>query len=280
MLRVAIPNKGILSDASVSILKEAGYTTRRDEAILHLVDEANDIEFFYLRPRDIATYVGEGSLYAGITGYDLLMDSTSRAEVVADLGFGGSNFRLAVDTASEVRSIADLAGSRIATAYQTLLSKHLEQVSIKASVVSLDGAVESAIKLGVADAIADVVSTGNTLRKANLRIVGPSILHSTARLIASPGKSDACSKLLRRIEGVIVARDYVLMDYDCPKDIISKAIKITPGIESPTISPLADEHWVAVRALVKVAEVNRVMDELSEVGAKAILVTSLHAARI
>jgi ATP phosphoribosyltransferase len=280
MLRVAIPNKGILSEASVAILREAGYATRRDDAVLHLVDEANDIEFFYLRPRDIATYVGEGSLDAGITGYDLLMDSSSRAEVVADLGFGASNFRLAVESSSEVRSIADLAGKRIATAYPTLLSKHLDEAAIRASVVSLDGAVESAIKLGVADAIADVVSTGNTLRKANLRVVGTSILHSTARLIASPGKSDACRKLLRRIEGVIVARDYVLMDYDCPKEIIAKAIQITPGIESPTISPLADENWVAVRALVKAAEVNRVMDELSDIGAKAILVTSLHAARI
>lgn len=280
MLRVAVPNKGILSEASVSILREAGYATRRDDAILHLVDEANEIEFFYLRPRDIATYVGEGSLDAGITGYDLLMDSTSKAEVVADLGFGASNFRLAVDSTSTVSSVSDLEGKRIATAYPTLLRKFLADSSVTAIVVSLDGAVESAIKLGVADAIADVVSTGNTLRKANLKIIGPSILKSTARLVASPEKSGSCLKLLRRIEGVIVARDYVLMDYDCPKEIIDKAIKITPGIESPTISPLADSNWVAVRALVKTTQVNTIMDELSDIGAKAILVTSLHAARI
>lgn len=280
MLRVAIPNKGILSENAVSILKEAGYATRRDSAELHLVDEANQIEFFYLRPRDIATYVGEGSLDAGITGLDLLMDSASKAEEVANLGFGESTFRFAVAGDSTIDSVAGLAGKRIATAYPTLLERYLETNKVSATIVKLDGAVESAIKLGVADAIADVVSSGNTLRKANLRVIGPVVISSTARLIAAPGKAELCTRLLRRIEGVIVAREYVLMDYDCPKQIIEQAMKITPGIESPTISPLADENWVAVRALVKATETNFVMDQLSDLGAKAILVTSLHAARI
>ncbi len=280
MLRVAIPNKGILSENAVSILKEAGYATRREPSELHLVDESNQIEFFYLRPRDIATYVGEGSLDAGITGLDLLMDSASKAEEVANLGFGESSFRFAVATESSYQSVADLAGKRIATAFPTLLERYLETNKISAVIVKLDGAVETAIRLGVADAIADVVSSGNTLRKANLRIIGPVVITSTARLIAAPGKSELTSRLLRRIEGVIVARDYVLMDYDCPKAIIDQAIKITPGIESPTLSPLADESWVAVRALVKASETNRIMDQLSDIGAKAILVTSLHAARI
>lgn len=280
MLRVAIPNKGILSENAVSILKEAGYATRREPSELHLVDESNQIEFFYLRPRDIATYVGEGSLDAGITGLDLLMDSASKAEEVANLGFGESSFRFAVATESSYQSVADLAGKRIATAFPTLLERYLETNKISVVIVKLDGAVETAIRLGVADAIADVVSSGNTLRKANLRIIGPVVITSTARLIAAPGKSGLTSRLLRRIEGVIVARDYVLMDYDCPKAIIDQAIKITPGIESPTLSPLADESWVAVRALVKASETNRIMDQLSDIGAKAILVTSLHAARI
>lgn len=280
MLRVAIPNKGILSENAVSILKEAGYATRRDPAELHLVDELNQIEFFYLRPRDIATYVGEGSLDAGITGLDLLMDSASKAEEVANLGFGESNFRFAVSADSKIEAVSELAGKRIATAYPTLLERYLETNKVSATIVKLDGAVETAIRLGVADAVADVVSTGNTLRKANLRVIGPVVIASTARLIAAPGKSDLTKRLLRRIEGVIVARDYVLMDYDCPKAIVDKAMKITPGIESPTLSPLADENWVAVRALVKASETNAVMDQLSDLGAKAILVTSLHAARI
>lgn len=280
MLRVAVPNKGILSENAVSILKEAGYATRRDSAELHVVDEANQIEFFYLRPRDIATYVGEGSLDAGITGLDLLMDSASKAEEVANLGFGESTFRFAVAADSSIQQISELAGKRIATAYPTLLERFLETNKVSAVIVKLDGAVETAIRLGVADAVADVVSSGNTLRKANLRVIGPVVIASTARLIAAPGKSELSKRLLRRIEGVIVARDYVLMDYDCPKSIVEKAMQITPGIESPTLSPLADDNWVAVRALVKASETNSVMDQLSDIGAKAILVTSLHAARI
>ena len=280
MLKVAIPNKGILADSAISMLREAGYAIRRDSAELHVVDEQNQIEFFYLRPRDIATYVGEGSLDAGLTGLDLLKDARSKAVEVADLGFGDSLFRFAAPSEGSIREIGDLSGKRVATAYPNLLSDFLSSSSISAEVIRLDGAVESAVRLGVADAIADVVSTGNTLRKAGLAAFGPVILKSTARLIAAPGKQDLAAKLLRRLQGVIVAREYVLIDYDCPKSLIDKAVLITPGIESPTISPLADENWVAVRALVKSAQTNHVMDELHDLGARAILVTEIHAARI
>lgn len=280
MLKVAIPNKGILADRAFSMLKEAGYATRRDSAELHVVDEPNQIEFFYLRPRDIATYVGEGSLDAGLTGLDLLRDARSKAVEIADLGFGESLFRFATTEMSSIKTLSDMSGLRIATAYPNLLADFLREKSISALIVKLDGAVESAIKLGVADVIADVVSTGNTLRKAGLQPFSEPILRSTARLIAAPGKEHLTEKLLRRLQGVIVAREYVLIDYDCPKSLIEKAVVITPGIESPTISPLADQDWVAVRALVKANKTNQIMDELYEIGARAILVTEIHAARI
>ncbi len=280
MLRVAIPNKGILSDSAISMLKEAGYAVRRDPQELHLVDDRNDVEFFYLRPRDIATYVGEGSLDAGLTGLDLLLDSNSKAEEVADLGFGASTFRFAARSDSGISDIAAIAGKRVATAYPNLVADYLAQKGIKATIVKLDGAVESAIQLGVADVVADVVSTGNTLRKAGLKTFGTAILTSTARLIAAPGKKSETEKLLRRLQGVIVAREYVIFDYDCPVELVDKATKVTPGIESPTISPLADQNWVAVRALVKSSETNHVMDELYDLGARAILVSAIHAARI
>ena len=280
MLKVAIPNKGILADSAFSMLKEAGYATRRDSAELHVVDEPNQIEFFYLRPRDIATYVGEGSLDAGLTGLDLLRDARSKAVEIADLGFGESLFRFATTEISSIKTLSDMSGLRIATAYPNLLADFLREKSISALIVKLDGAVESAIKLGVADVIADVVSTGNTLRKAGLQPFSEPILRSTARLIAAPGKEHLTEKLLRRLQGVIVAREYVLIDYDCPKSLIEKAVVITPGIESPTISPLADQDWVAVRALVKANKTNQIMDELYEIGARAILVTEIHAARI
>ena len=280
MLKVAIPNKGILSDSAISMLKEAGYAVRRDSAELHLVDELNQIEFFYLRPRDIATYVGSGSLDVGLTGLDLLKDAQSKADEVADLGFGGSTFRFAAPADSGFSNVQDLQGKRLATAYPNLIADYLAEHGVKAQIVKLDGAVESAVKLGVADAVADVVSTGNTLRKAGLVIFGPTILRSTARLISAPGKSQEAAKLLRRLQGVIVAREYVIFDYDCPVDLVDAASKLTPGIESPTISPLADKNWVAIRALVKADQTNLVMDQLYEIGARAILVSAIHAARI
>ncbi len=279
MLRVAVPNKGILSDTAIVMLKEAGYATRRDPKDLHLVDTENNVEFFYLRPRDIATYVGEGSLDAGFTGLDLLLDSRSKAVAVEDLKFGESTFRFA-GPAGRFNDIEQLHGLRVATAYPNLVEDYLDNAKISVDLVQLDGAVESAVQLGVADAVADVVSTGNTLRQAGLEIFGPVILRSTAQLISTPGKQSASDNLLRRLRGVIVAREYVIFDYDCPVDLVEAASALTPGIESPTISPLRDEDWVAVRALVKSSEINSKMDALYELGARAILVSAIHAARI
>jgi ATP phosphoribosyltransferase len=279
MLRVAVPNKGILSDTAILMLKEAGYAVRRDPKDLHVVDNQNQIEFFYLRPRDIATYVGAGSLDLGFTGLDLLLDSRSKAKPIANLDFGGSTFRFA-GPVGKYADIKQLEGKRIATAYVNLVEDYLSKHGIKAELVQLDGAVEVSVRLGVADAVADVVSTGNTLRQAGLEIFGPTILESTAQLIVAPNHEVEYEQLLRRLQGVIVAREYVIVDYDCPVAIIDAASKITPGIESPTISPLQDSEWVAVRALVKSSEVNKIMDDLYALGARAILVSALHAARI
>ncbi len=279
MLRVAVPNKGILSDTAILMLKEAGYATRRDPKDLHVVDEANEVEFFYLRPRDIATYVGEGSLDAGFTGLDLLIDSQSKAIAVEDLKFGESTFRFA-GPIGKFSDVSQLQGLRVATAYPHLVADFLAKAGVSVTIVELDGAVESAVRLGVADAVADVVSTGNTLRQASLEIFGPVILHSTAQLISTPGKEGSSVALLRRLRGVIVAREYVIFDYDCPSELVEKASAITPGIESPTVSPLRDPEWVAVRALVRAGDINAKMDELYELGARAILVSAIHAARI
>ena len=279
MLRVAVPNKGILSDSTILMLTEAGYTIRRDQKDLHVVDQAHEIEFFYLRPRDIATYVGSGSLDVGFTGLDLLLDSRSKAKSVADLGFGGSTFRFA-GPVGKFRSLEDLRGKRVATAYPHLVEDFLRNQGIKVDLVQLDGAVEVAVQLGVADAVADVVSTGNTLRQAGLEVFGPVILESSAHLIVAPGIQNEHANLLQRLQGVLVAREYVIFDYDCPVALVDKASVITPGIESPTISPLRDAEWVAVRALVRTSEINQKMDQLYAVGARAILVSAIHAARI
>lgn len=279
MLKVAIPNKGILSEASVGMLREAGYATRREVNDLHVVDVSSQIEFFYLRPRDIATYVGSGSLDAGITGLDLLVDSGSRAKSIASLGFGTSTLRFA-GPLGKFNDVTELEGRPVATAYPNLLNEFLERHGVRAKVITLDGAVEIAVRLQVADAVADVVSTGSTLRQAGLEVFGPVILESDAQLIVAPGKDTAIEGLLQRLEGVRVAREYVIFDYDCPVSLVDQASLITPGIESPTISPLRDTGWVAIRSLVKASDTNLKMDELYRMGARAILVSAIHAARI
>lgn len=279
MLRIAVPNKGSLADAAAEMLAEAGYSGRRDPRDLHVVDERNDAEFFYLRPRDIATYVGSGALDVGITGRDLLLDSSSPASEIAELGFGQSTFRFA-GPAGTYRHLADLEGARVATSYPGLVSAFLATQGVSVSVIPLDGAVESAVRLGVADAVADVVSTGSTLRKAGLEIFGPVILQSVAVLISANADVPGISTLHRRLNGVLVAQQYVLMDFDCPRELLDQACVIAPGIESPTVSPLHDPDWVAVRVMVPRSDRNQVMDELYDLGARAILVSAIHAARL
>ena len=281
MLRIAIPNKGSLADESIAILKEAGYKQRTDSRDLVLVDTTNSVEFYYLRPRDIAIYVGSGELEAGITGRDLLIDSGALAVEVMALNFGGSTFRFA-GPAGKKYSVKDINGKRVATAYPGLVQSHLASLGISAAVVRLDGAVESSVRLGVADVIADVVSTGNTLRQAGLEIFGDPILTSEAIVITRKDAAIApeLEVLIRRLQGVVTARQYVLMDYDIKKSDIEAACAITPGLESPTISPLQNPDWLAVRAMVLRSETNRVMDDLYLLGARGILVTDIHACRL
>jgi ATP phosphoribosyltransferase len=280
-LRVAVPNKGSLSDPAALMLREAGYRQRSDGRELVLHDPDNGVEFFYLRPRDIATYVGSGTLDLGITGRDLLLDSGAAAEELLPLGFGGASFRFAARPGS-VESEADMAGLRVATSYPGLVRAHLAGRGVQAEVIRLDGAVETAVRLGVADVIADVVSTGTTLRQAGLRIVGDPILHSEAVLVrrADPAPIPGLEVFLRRLHGVLVARRYVMMDYDVPAERVDDACRLTPGIESPTVSPLQRPGWFAVRAMVPRDHAQRVMDDLYEVGARGILVTDIHACRL
>jgi len=278
-LKIALPNKGSLADAATSILKEAGYRQRTDSRDLVFYDPSADVEFYYLRPRDIAVYVGSGELEIGITGRDLLIDSGAEAEEILGLDFGKSRFRFA---ARNELQLSDLSGKRIATAYPGLVSHYLAQKGLKALVVKLDGAVESSIQLGVADVIADVVSTGGTLKQAGLVVFGDPILESEAIVIKRKGAQlrDDVATLIRRLQGVVIARQYVLVDYDVEEKNLEAACKVTPGLESPTISPLQKSGWVAVRAMVTRSSIHHVMDDLYGVGARGILVTDIHASRL
>ncbi|KJL31744.1 ATP phosphoribosyltransferase [Microbacterium azadirachtae] len=280
MLRIAVPNKGSLSETAAEMLAEAGYAGRRDTKTLHVIDADNDVEFFFLRPRDIATYVASGALDVGITGRDLLRDvRRPDAREVEQLGFARSTFRFAAPP-GRFKTLEDLNGVRVASAYPGLVDDYLREHGVEAELVPLDGAVESAVRLGVADAIADVVETGTTLRQAGLEIFGPVIIESEAVLISRPGDADGTEKLLRRLRGVMVAHRFVLLDYDLPADLVEQAAAIAPGRESPTVSPLRDPAWVAVRVMIPRRGMNQVMDQLYALGARAILVTAIHAARL
>lgn len=284
MISVALPNKGALNEGATAIFKAAGYRLRMETRELSFVDEDNGIEFFYLRPRDIATYVASGDLDLGITGRDLLEDSDCEATEVLSLDFGRSQFRWAGPNelvASGALSESSIASKRIATSYPKIVADYLASKQIAAQVIPLDGAVEGAVKLGVADLIADVVATGNTLKQAGLAVFGSPILESEAILIARPdGEPSGIDRLRRRLNGVVIARQYVLVDYDVTQADLERACEITPGIESPTVSPLQKAGWFAVRAMVKQSEVHQVMDSLWELGARGILVTDIHSSRL
>ncbi|GGV60220.1 ATP phosphoribosyltransferase [Streptomyces longisporoflavus] len=282
MLRIAVPNKGSLSGPASAMLHEAGYQQRKESKELVLVDPDNEVEFFYLRPKDIAIYVSAGKLDIGITGQDLLVDSGANAETILPLGFARSTFRFAAKPGT-ASTIADLAGKTVATSYEGIVAKHLADSGVDASVVHLDGAVETAIELGVAQVIADVVETGTSLRNAGLEVFGDPIMKSEAVVIRRTGADTDDPKVqqfLRRLQGVLVARSYVMMDYDCRAEHLEQAVALTPGLESPTISPLHNEGWVAVRSMVPAKEAQRIMDDLYAIGARAILTTAIHACRL
>ena len=285
MLRIAVPNKGALSDPAADLLQEAGYRRRGNSKELVVVDEDNGVELFHLRPRDIAVYVGSGTVDVGITGQDMLLDSRTPAQELLSLGFARSTVRFAAPAGTH-STVEELQGSRIATSYENLVEDYLAERGISAEVVHLDGAVESSIRLGVADVIADVVETGTTLREAGLEPFGEAIMTSEAVLFSRPGMElddeaqHALEVLERRIRGVLVAREYVMLDYDIPSALLERAVEITPGLQSPTVSPLHGGEWSAVRAMVDSRSAHRMMDELYEAGARAILVTAIQACRI
>lgn len=280
MLRIAVPNKGSLSEAACEMLHEAGYRQRKDRELL-VADPASGAELFFLRPRDIAVYVGSGRLDIGITGRDLLLDSGADAEEILPLGFARSTFRFAGRPGTG-STVADLKGLRIASSYTGVVRSHLAANAVEAEVVKLDGAVEIAIELGVADVIADVVETGTTLRQMGLELIGSPILQSEAVLVRRTGAEadPGVEQFVRRMQGVLVARRYVLMDYDIRAEHLKAAVAVTPGLESPTVSPLHTEGWVAVRSMVLRDDAQRIMDDLWQLGARAILVTDIRACRL
>lgn len=288
MLRVALPNKGTLAEPAATMMREAGYRQRSDSRDLSMQDDENEIEFFYLRPKDIATYVGSGDLHLGVTGADLMEESGSQVQTVLELGFGQSKFRYAAPDDGKIASLQDLEGKTIATSYPRLVRSHLARNRVRAEIVKLDGAVEISVQLGLADAIADVVSSGRTLRQHNLTVIGEAIAQSEATLIEREPRPDREESVdtktekivfIERIRGVVYARQYLMLDYDCRNELVDRAKAISPGLQAPTVSPLTEAGWSAVRSMVAKRDVNRVMDKLAQLGARAILASEIRSCR-
>ena len=281
-IKLAIPNKGALSEGAVKLLGEAGYRCFRSGRELIVADNANGIDFVFLRPRDIALYVGRGILDLGITGRDLAADSGAGVAELLPLGFGKSRFCFAAPAAKKLR-VEELNDLRIATSYPQLLDAMLRERNLKCQIVKLDGAVEISIRLGVADAIADVVESGATLREAGLEIIGEPLMSSEALLVArdaSVAERQEVKRLIGRLLGIIRASEYAMVEYDIPRDRLEEACRITPGVESPTVAPLSNPDWVAVKAMVRRKECNRIMDELYDIGARGIFVADIRSCRL
>lgn len=281
MLQIAIPNKGTLSEAAIALVSEAGYRCKRSGRELCITDAENDVEFFFLRPRDIAVYVSKGVIDVGITGRDLNLDADAPATEILPLGFGRSTFRYAVPQVCDLTP-DQFEGKRIACSYPNIVRRDLEQRGLHAHIVPVDGAVEVSIRLGVADAIADVVDSGQTLREAGLKTVGEAVMHSEAVVIARSAdfaQRPQVEKFLKRIQGIVVAREYAMIEYDIPQNLLEQAVVLTPGIESPTVAPLSDPNWVAVKSMTRKKGINALMDSLAELGAKAIVVTDIRTFR-
>ncbi len=282
MMNIALPSKGALSDEAVRLVSEAGYHCNRPGRQQTVTDRENDIEFYFIRPRDIAVYVSKGIFTLGITGRDLALDSDSEYSELLPLEFGHSRFCYAVPRDRDLHP-DQFSGMRIASSYVNVVNRDLQQRGVHAELVRLDGAVEISVRLGVADAIADVVESGRTLERAGLKIVGDSILDSEAILIGGSEnhhRGAACATFVNRLQGILMARKYMMVEYDIPEELLEQAVELTPGIESPTVSPLNEPNWLAVKSMIERKDANRIMDALSKLGAKGVLLTDIRSCRL
>ncbi|MGE3074184.1 MAG: ATP phosphoribosyltransferase [Dehalococcoidia bacterium] len=280
MIKIALPNKGALFEPTLDMISSCGYRIAKVGSSLSSIDSENNVEFYFLRPGDIPVYVATGILDGGITGKDFAAEKGVRQDPVIDLNYGHSQLRAAVPADSPITTLDEFAQLKIATSLPEIVRSFFAPREL--DIVQLEGAVEISVQLGIAEGVVDVVDTGTTLRQAGMRVVGESLFASNAGLFASPGHEEApeMTILRQRLEGKLVAYEYMMVEYDVPGDILQRACEITPGLESPTITKLQREGWYAVKAMVKKRNAHRIMDELSSIGCRGILLTSIESARI
>lgn len=280
-LRIGIPSKGRLADAAAELLIEAGLKFRRSERSLFARVRDMPIDVTFLRTDDIPVLCAEGAIDLGITGGDLVEESG--AELVRRLALGLGNCRLAfcVPEDSAIKRPGDLAGARIATSFPNITERYLARHKVSGHIVELTGSVEVMIALGVADAIVDLVETGSTLAANRLRILDEIGQYESVLVQnEATGQQQLCDRVVRRLEGVVIARSYSMLEYNVPADKLAAAEKLTPGFESPTVNKLEEEGWFSVRSMVKRSEVIGIMEQLEALGATAILETAIVNCRL
>jgi ATP phosphoribosyltransferase len=280
-LRIGIPSKGRLADVAAELLVAAGLKFRRSERSLFARVRDMPIDVTFLRTDDVPVLCAEGAIDLGITGGDLVDESGVELETRLALGLGVCRLAFCVPDESNIGKPADLAGARIATSFPNVTQHYLARHGVASHIVQLTGSVEVMIALGVADAIVDLVETGSTLAANRLRVLDEIGQYETV-LVQNPSTKQAalCDRVVRRLEGVVIARSYSLLEYNVPQDKLAAAEKITPGFESPTINRLEEEGWFAVRAMVKRSAVIDIMEQLDALGATAILETAITNCRL
>lgn len=280
-LRIGIPSKGRLSELSSELLLQSGLSFRRQNRGLFAKVKGLPVDLIFLRTDDIPTLVGEGAIDMGFTGSDLVEEANARVTTRMRLGVGRCRLAICIPEDSEIRSANELDGKRIATSFPNITKAYLGQHNALAHLVALSGSVEVMIQLGVADAIVDLVETGSTLAANRLRILEEIGSYETVLIQNSKCRdSEMADRIVRRLEGVVIARDYSLLEYNIPLTKLPDAELITPGFDSPTVGTLEDETWRSVRVMVRTDEVIDVMEKLERLGASAIFQTTISNCRL
>jgi ATP phosphoribosyltransferase len=280
-LRIGVPSKGRLSELAGDLLKQAGLSFRRQERSLFARVGEMPIDITFLRTDDIPVLCAEGAIDMGLTGSDLVAESGADVTTRLALGMGRCKLALCVPDDSPITSASQLAGKRVATSFPNVTRKYLAEHKADVHLVNLGGSVEIMITLGVADAIVDLVETGSTLAANRLRVLAD-IGKYESILIQNKARreSELADRVVRRLEGVVIARSWSLLEYNLPRNKLAEAEKITPGFNSPTVNALEDPGWCAVRVMVRRSEVIEVMEKLEALGAHAILETQINNCRL
>lgn len=280
-LRIGLPSKGRLSDISSDLLNQAGLNFRRQTRGLFARVSGLPVDLVFLRTDDIPTLCAEGAIDMGFTGGDLVEEAQADVQTRMKLGVGRCRLAICVPDDSPIESASQLGGKRIATSFPNITQSYLVRHGAEAHLVSLSGSVEVMIQLGVADAIVDLVETGSTLAANRLRIL-EEIDHYETVLIQNDQcrDQDVADRVVRRLEGVVIARDYSLLEYNIPKAKLAQAEEITPGFDSPTVNSLEDKDWCSVQVMVKRREVISVMERLEALGASAIFELTIANCRL